>query len=76
MTAMPTRSTIRWEQDETGVVTLVLDDPDQSANTMNEAFRASLAAVADRAEAERTPSAASSTPPPSRPSSRAATSGT
>ncbi|URN18859.1 MULTISPECIES: 3-hydroxyacyl-CoA dehydrogenase NAD-binding domain-containing protein [Streptomyces] len=50
---MPTRSTIRWEQDETGVVTLVLDDPDQSANTMNEAFRASLAAVADRAEAER-----------------------
>ncbi|MCQ0025379.1 3-hydroxyacyl-CoA dehydrogenase NAD-binding domain-containing protein [Streptomyces somaliensis DSM 40738] len=50
---MPTRSTIRWEQDETGVVTLVLDDPEQSANTMNEAFRASIAAVADRAEAER-----------------------
>ncbi|GGQ19122.1 3-hydroxyacyl-CoA dehydrogenase [Streptomyces roseolilacinus] len=53
MTAMPTRSTIRWEQDETGVVTLVLDDPDQSANTMNEAFRTSIAAIADRAEAER-----------------------
>ncbi|MDT9686153.1 3-hydroxyacyl-CoA dehydrogenase NAD-binding domain-containing protein [Streptomyces sp. TRM76323] len=50
---MPTRSTIRWEQDETGVVTLVLDDPDQSANTMNEAFRRSIAAIADRAEAER-----------------------
>ncbi|MFV2117835.1 3-hydroxyacyl-CoA dehydrogenase NAD-binding domain-containing protein [Streptomyces sp. Act-28] len=50
---MPTRSTIRWEQDETGVVTLVLDDPEQSANTMNEAFRASIAAIADRAEAER-----------------------
>ncbi|WP_189536553.1 3-hydroxyacyl-CoA dehydrogenase NAD-binding domain-containing protein [Streptomyces roseolilacinus] len=50
---MPTRSTIRWEQDETGVVTLVLDDPDQSANTMNEAFRTSIAAIADRAEAER-----------------------
>ncbi|MFJ3160409.1 3-hydroxyacyl-CoA dehydrogenase NAD-binding domain-containing protein [Streptomyces kanasensis] len=53
MTALPTRSTIRWEQDETGVVTLVLDDPEQSANTMNQAFRESIAAVADRCEAER-----------------------
>ncbi|MHB9857794.1 3-hydroxyacyl-CoA dehydrogenase NAD-binding domain-containing protein [Streptomyces sp. YIM S03343] len=46
-------TTIRWEQDDTGVVTLVLDDPDQSANTMNQAFRDSLAAVADRLEAEK-----------------------
>ncbi|MFY1679532.1 3-hydroxyacyl-CoA dehydrogenase NAD-binding domain-containing protein [Streptomyces sp. WMMC905] len=46
-------TTIRWERDDTGVVTLVLDDPDQSANTMNRAFRDSLAAVADRLEAER-----------------------
>ncbi|MEC4017489.1 3-hydroxyacyl-CoA dehydrogenase NAD-binding domain-containing protein [Streptomyces sp. H27-D2] len=46
-------TTIRWEQDDTGVVTLVLDDPNQSANTMNEAFKASLEAVADRLEAER-----------------------
>ncbi|MFJ3207367.1 3-hydroxyacyl-CoA dehydrogenase NAD-binding domain-containing protein [Streptomyces flaveolus] len=46
-------TTIRWEQDDTGVVTLVLDDPDQSANTMNQAFRASLAAVTDRLEAEK-----------------------
>lgn len=46
-------TTIRWEQDRTGVVTLVLDDPDQSANTMNAAFRASLAAVTDRLEAEK-----------------------
>ncbi|MEU6278341.1 3-hydroxyacyl-CoA dehydrogenase NAD-binding domain-containing protein [Streptomyces populi] len=51
MSTEPT--TIRWEQDETGVVTLVLDDPDQSANTMNAAFRASLAAVTDRLEAEK-----------------------
>ncbi|CAL9359297.1 Fatty acid oxidation complex subunit alpha [Streptomyces sp. enrichment culture] len=51
---MSTESTaIRWEQDDTGVVTLVLDDPDQSANTMNRAFRESLAAVADRLEAEK-----------------------
>ncbi|MFE6779615.1 3-hydroxyacyl-CoA dehydrogenase NAD-binding domain-containing protein [Streptomyces sp. NPDC057702] len=51
MSTEPT--TIRWEQDDTGVVTLVLDDPDQSANTMNAAFKTSLAAVADRLEAER-----------------------
>lgn len=50
---MSESTTIRWEQDETGVVTLVLDDPDQSANTMNQAFRTSIAAIADRAEAEK-----------------------
>ncbi|MFH8344584.1 3-hydroxyacyl-CoA dehydrogenase NAD-binding domain-containing protein [Streptomyces sp. NPDC018045] len=50
---MSESTTIRWEQDETGVVTLVLDDPDQSANTMNAAFKSSLTAVADRLEAER-----------------------
>ncbi|MGV9881376.1 3-hydroxyacyl-CoA dehydrogenase NAD-binding domain-containing protein [Streptomyces sp. NPDC003006] len=44
-------TTIRWEQDDTGVVTLVLDDPNQSANTMNQAFKDSIAAIADRAEA-------------------------
>ncbi|MEU5164201.1 3-hydroxyacyl-CoA dehydrogenase NAD-binding domain-containing protein [Streptomyces sp. NPDC020875] len=48
-----TATTIRWEADDTGVVTLVLDDPNQSANTMNRAFVASLTAIADRAEAER-----------------------
>jgi 3-hydroxyacyl-CoA dehydrogenase / enoyl-CoA hydratase / 3-hydroxybutyryl-CoA epimerase len=54
MSAMSTESTtIRWEQDRSGVVTLVLDDPDQSANTMNRAFGASLAAVTDRLEAEK-----------------------
>ncbi|MFM9445732.1 3-hydroxyacyl-CoA dehydrogenase NAD-binding domain-containing protein [Streptomyces acidiscabies] len=46
-------TTIRWEQDREGVVTLVLDDPDQSANTMNAGFRTSLAAVTDRLEAEK-----------------------
>ncbi|MER7758495.1 3-hydroxyacyl-CoA dehydrogenase NAD-binding domain-containing protein [Streptomyces sp. NPDC097619] len=50
---MSETGTIRWEQDETGVVTLVLDDPAQSANTMNQAFKASIAAVAERAEAEK-----------------------
>ncbi|OII69198.1 3-hydroxyacyl-CoA dehydrogenase NAD-binding domain-containing protein [Streptomyces sp. CC77] len=50
---MSESTTIRWEQDETGVVTLVLDDPRQAANTMNQAFRASITAIADRAEAEK-----------------------
>ncbi|MCS0637990.1 3-hydroxyacyl-CoA dehydrogenase NAD-binding domain-containing protein [Streptomyces sp. LP05-1] len=50
---MTESTTIRWDQDETGVVTLTLDDPHQSANTMNQAFKDSVAAVADRAEAER-----------------------
>ncbi|GAA3899436.1 3-hydroxyacyl-CoA dehydrogenase NAD-binding domain-containing protein [Streptomyces sp. NPDC093675] len=46
-------TTIRWEQDDSGIVTLVLDDPNQSANTMNQAFRDSIAAIAERAEAEK-----------------------
>ncbi|QNS03129.1 3-hydroxyacyl-CoA dehydrogenase NAD-binding domain-containing protein [Streptomyces xanthii] len=50
---MTASTTIRWEQDDTGIVTLVLDDPNQSANTMNQAFKDSIAAIADRAEAER-----------------------
>ncbi|MGA5195556.1 3-hydroxyacyl-CoA dehydrogenase NAD-binding domain-containing protein [Streptomyces exfoliatus] len=50
---MSESTTIRWEQDQTGIVTLVLDDPNQSANTMNQAFRASVIAVADRVEAEK-----------------------
>ncbi|GAA3895642.1 3-hydroxyacyl-CoA dehydrogenase NAD-binding domain-containing protein [Streptomyces lacrimifluminis] len=50
---MTQSTTIRWEQDRTGLVTLVLDDPAQSANTMNQAFRDSLAVVTDRLEAEK-----------------------
>ncbi|MFC9606194.1 3-hydroxyacyl-CoA dehydrogenase NAD-binding domain-containing protein [Streptomyces niveus] len=50
---MSESTTIRWEQDGTGVVTLVLDDPAQSANTMNQGFRTSIAAIAARAEAEK-----------------------
>ncbi len=30
-------STIRWDRDTDGVVVLTLDDPNQSANTMNAA---------------------------------------
>ena len=45
--------TIRYEKDADGVVILTLDDPNQSANTMNDAYRASMAATVDRLEAER-----------------------
>ncbi|MER5633325.1 3-hydroxyacyl-CoA dehydrogenase NAD-binding domain-containing protein [Streptomyces nitrosporeus] len=45
---MTESTTIRWEQDDTGIVTLVLDDPAQSANTMNAAFIDSLDDVAAR----------------------------
>jgi 3-hydroxyacyl-CoA dehydrogenase/enoyl-CoA hydratase/3-hydroxybutyryl-CoA epimerase len=48
----PDSTTIGWDRDAEGVVTLTLDDPNQSANTMNAAFRTSLSAVADRLESE------------------------
>ena len=50
---MTESSTIRWERDDDGVVILTLDDPNQSANTMNAAYAASMAATVDRLEAER-----------------------
>ena len=50
---MSESSTIRWERDDDGVVILTLDDPNQSANTMNAAYAASMAATVDRLEAER-----------------------
>jgi 3-hydroxyacyl-CoA dehydrogenase/enoyl-CoA hydratase/3-hydroxybutyryl-CoA epimerase len=49
---MSESTTIRWEQDAGGIVTLVLDDPNQSANTMNAAFAESLDAVLERLDAE------------------------
>src|SRR3954463_2125586 len=50
---MATRNTIRWEQDDDGIVTLILDDPEQSANTMNEAYAESIRATLDKLEAEK-----------------------
>jgi 3-hydroxyacyl-CoA dehydrogenase/enoyl-CoA hydratase/3-hydroxybutyryl-CoA epimerase len=46
-------STIRWDRDEDGIVVLTLDDPNQSANTMNGAYKASMSATVDRLEAEK-----------------------
>jgi len=46
-------SSIQYQQDDNGIVTLTIDMPGQSANTMNTAFRADYEAVAARLEAER-----------------------
>jgi 3-hydroxyacyl-CoA dehydrogenase/enoyl-CoA hydratase/3-hydroxybutyryl-CoA epimerase len=45
--------TIRWDKDSDGIVTLTLDDPDQRANTMNEAFQASFASTVQRLVGEK-----------------------
>src|SRR5947208_2131517 len=44
---------IRWDMDEDGVVVLTIDDPEQSANTMNQRFISSLGDAVDRLESER-----------------------
>jgi len=46
-------STIRYERGDDGVVVLTLDDPNQSANTMNAAYVASMGGIVDRLEAEK-----------------------
>ena len=53
MSAANESTTIRWDQDDDGVVILTLDDPNQSANTMNAAYAASIRATVDRLEAEK-----------------------
>src|SRR5689334_16986911 len=45
--------TIRWEKGDDGIVVLTLDDPNQSANTMNENYGRSMAAAVERLEAEK-----------------------
>ena len=50
---MSESTTIRWDKDADGVVVLTMDDPNQSANTMNAAYASSIAATVDRLEAER-----------------------
>lgn len=50
---MTERNTIRWEKGDDGIVVLTLDDPEQSANTMNSAYLTSMGATVDRLEAEQ-----------------------
>ncbi|MCW2698734.1 MAG: fadJ [Blastococcus sp.] len=53
MTATQHTSTIRWEQGADDVVVLTLDDPSSSANTVNDAYVASMAETVDRLEREK-----------------------
>ena len=43
----------RWDRDADGIVTLTMDDPGKSANTMNDRYATSMAETLDRLEAER-----------------------
>jgi len=47
------RDTIRYEKGDDGIVLLTLDDPEQSANTMNAAYAASMLKTVERLEAEK-----------------------
>ena len=50
---MAESTTIKYERGDDGIVILTLDDPNQSANTMNAAYIASMGATVERLEAER-----------------------
>ncbi len=47
------QSAIRWEQDADQIVTLILDDPTQSANTMNALYQQSMAETVKRLQDEK-----------------------
>src|SRR3954453_2538853 len=50
---MAESTTIKYERGDDGIVVLPLDDPNQSANTMNAAYAASMGATVQRLEAEK-----------------------
>jgi 3-hydroxyacyl-CoA dehydrogenase/enoyl-CoA hydratase/3-hydroxybutyryl-CoA epimerase len=45
---MTETSAVKYDIDADGIVTLTLDDPNQSANTMNDAYASSMKAAVDR----------------------------
>lgn len=47
-TSTDQQTAVRYDQDADGIVTLTLDDPTASANTMNELFQESMAAAVQR----------------------------
>jgi 3-hydroxyacyl-CoA dehydrogenase/enoyl-CoA hydratase/3-hydroxybutyryl-CoA epimerase len=53
MTTQQQTSAVRYERDEDGIVTLTMDDPSASANTMNDAYAAAMTEAVDRLVAER-----------------------
>lgn len=50
---MTDASTIGWSKGPDSIVVLTLDDPNQSANTMNDDYVRSMGAIIDRLEAEK-----------------------
>ncbi|SDS91017.1 short chain enoyl-CoA hydratase /3-hydroxyacyl-CoA dehydrogenase [Nocardioides scoriae] len=48
-----TDSAVTYDRDADGIVTLTLDDPQSSANTMNERYKASMHAAVERLVAEK-----------------------
>jgi 3-hydroxyacyl-CoA dehydrogenase / enoyl-CoA hydratase / 3-hydroxybutyryl-CoA epimerase len=50
---MSEASAVRYERGDDGIVTLTLDDPEQSANTMNARYTRGMRAAVDRLAAER-----------------------
>jgi 3-hydroxyacyl-CoA dehydrogenase/enoyl-CoA hydratase/3-hydroxybutyryl-CoA epimerase len=52
MTESTTQSAVRYERDADGIVTLTMDDPSASANTMNEAYATAMREAIGRLEQE------------------------
>ncbi|HEU4599242.1 MAG TPA: 3-hydroxyacyl-CoA dehydrogenase NAD-binding domain-containing protein [Solirubrobacterales bacterium] len=50
---MTEQSAVRYERDADGIVTLTMDDPSASANTMNEAYKDGMKAAVDRLHDEK-----------------------
>ena len=50
---MAESTTIKYDKGDDGIVILTLDDPNQSANTMNRAYIESMGATVERLEAEK-----------------------
>ncbi|HWI73093.1 MAG TPA: 3-hydroxyacyl-CoA dehydrogenase NAD-binding domain-containing protein [Baekduia sp.] len=50
---MAESTTIKYDKGDDGIVVLTLDDPNQSANTMNRAYIESMGATVERLEAEK-----------------------
>ncbi|HNM97681.1 MAG TPA: hypothetical protein PKK40_07040, partial [Marmoricola sp.] len=42
------QTAVRYDKDAEGIVTLTMDDPTSSANTMNDLYKESMAAAIDR----------------------------
>ncbi|WP_134768186.1 3-hydroxyacyl-CoA dehydrogenase NAD-binding domain-containing protein [Nocardioides sp. 1609] len=51
-TSTDQQTAVRYDRDADGIVTLTLDDPHQSANTMNQLYVDSMKAAVDRLESE------------------------